>query len=43
MEMGLERAYQYAANEMACNMMAADAGEGIDAFMQKRAPAWQGK
>ncbi len=43
MEMGLEGAYQYAAEVMACNMMAQDAGEGIDAFMQKRAPLWQGK
>ena len=43
LEMGMENAYQYAAGEMACNMMAEDAGEGIDAFMQKRTPAWKGK
>lgn len=43
LEMGMENAYQYAAGEMACNMMAEDAGEGIDAFMHKRAPAWKGK
>jgi enoyl-CoA hydratase/carnithine racemase len=43
MEMGLESAYQYAAEVMACNMMAEDAGEGIDAFMQKRSPEWKGK
>jgi enoyl-CoA hydratase/carnithine racemase len=42
-EMGMEAAYEYAAEVMACNMMAADAGEGIDAFMQKRAPEWKGK
>jgi enoyl-CoA hydratase/carnithine racemase len=42
MEMGLENAYQYAAEVMACNMMAEDAGEGIDAFLQKRTPAWKG-
>jgi 1,4-dihydroxy-2-naphthoyl-CoA synthase len=27
---------------MACNMMSEDAGEGIDAFMQKRNPAYRG-
>jgi len=43
MEMGMEGAYRYAAEVMACNMMAEDAGEGIDAFMQKRSPAWKGK
>ncbi len=43
LEMGLEDAYQYAAGVMACNMMAEDAGEGIDAFMQKRHPVWKGK
>ncbi|MCC7547630.1 MAG: enoyl-CoA hydratase [Burkholderiales bacterium] len=41
MEMGMEAAYQYAAETMACNMMAADVGEGIDAFMQKRQPDWK--
>jgi enoyl-CoA hydratase/carnithine racemase len=43
LEMGMENAYQYAAEAMACNMMAEDAGEGIDAFMQKRVPVWRGK
>jgi enoyl-CoA hydratase/carnithine racemase len=43
LEMGMAQAYQYAATEMACNMMAEDACEGIDAFMQKRVPAWKGK
>jgi len=42
-EMGLEGAYQYAAEVMACNMMAEDVGEGIDAFAQKRPPVWKGK
>ena len=42
LEMGLQGAYQLAAETMACNMMAADAGEGIDAFMQKRKPEWKG-
>ena len=43
MEMGMDAAYEYAAEIMACNMMAQDAGEGIDAFMQKRPPQWKGK
>ena len=42
LEMGLAGAYQLAAETMACNMMAAVAGEGIDAFMAKRAPQWKG-
>jgi len=43
LEMGLEAAYQYAAEEMACNMMAEDAAEGIDAFIGKRAPQWHNR
>jgi len=42
-EMGMEAAYGYASEVMACNMMAADVGEGIDAFTQKRPPNWKGK
>ena len=42
-EMGMEAAYEYAAEAMACNMMAEDVGEGIDAFTQKREPKWKGK
>lgn len=42
LEMGLVEAYDYAAEVMACNMMSDDAGEGIDAFMQKRKPNYQG-
>ena len=38
LEMGLSEAYDYASEVMACNMMSEDAGEGIDAFMQKRKP-----
>lgn len=41
-EMGLAGAYQLASETMACNMMAADAAEGIDAFMAKRTPQWKG-
>src|SRR5574343_147568 len=40
LEMGLDEAYAYAAEVMACNMMSEDAGEGIDAFMQKRKPVY---
>lgn len=43
LEMGLDAAYQLAAEVMACNMMAEDAQEGIDAFMAKRAPQWKGR
>ncbi|MCX7162502.1 MAG: enoyl-CoA hydratase [Betaproteobacteria bacterium] len=42
LEMGLDGAYQLASETMACNMMADDAAEGIDAFMQKRKPEWKG-
>ena len=42
LEMGLAEAYDYAGEVMACNMMSADAGEGIDAFMQKRKPTYRG-
>ncbi len=41
--MSLEEAYAYAGNVMACNMMAEDAGEGIDAFIEKRKPVWKGR
>lgn len=40
LEMGLEEAYVYAGSVMACDMMNADAAEGIDAFIEKRAPVW---
>ncbi|HLS69784.1 MAG TPA: enoyl-CoA hydratase [Kiloniellales bacterium] len=39
----LEQAYAYAAEVMACNMMAEDAGEGIDAFLEKRKAVWRGR
>jgi len=42
-ELGMEAAYEYASEVMACNMMAEDVGEGIDAFTQKRPPNWKGK
>jgi enoyl-CoA hydratase/carnithine racemase len=43
-EMGLDAAYQLAAETMACNMMAEDAQGGIDAFIGKQPmPQWKGK
>jgi enoyl-CoA hydratase/carnithine racemase len=41
--MSLEDAYVYAGEVMACNMMAEDAAEGIDAFIGKRRPVWKGR
>ncbi len=41
--MGLEEAYAFAGDVMACNMMAEDAAEGIDAFIGKRRPEWKGR
>ncbi|EXI75874.1 MAG TPA: enoyl-CoA hydratase [Candidatus Accumulibacter phosphatis] len=43
LEMGLDAAYQYASEVMACNMMTEDAGEGIDAFVSKRQAQWTGR
>ena len=42
-EMGLAGAYEYASEVMTTNMMAHDAAEGIDAFIQKRPPVWRGE
>ncbi|MGE5548476.1 MAG: enoyl-CoA hydratase [Solirubrobacterales bacterium] len=42
-EMGLDDAYAYAARVMTENMLAHDAAEGIDAFLSKRTPCWQGR
>ncbi len=41
-EMTLAEAYAYAAEVMTRNMLARDAEEGIDAFLQKRPPVWSG-
>ncbi|HEX5817473.1 MAG TPA: enoyl-CoA hydratase [Gemmatimonadales bacterium] len=38
---GLDTAYETAGEAMACNMSFADAAEGIDAFLGKRAAVWQ--
>ncbi len=40
-ELDLASAYRFAAEVMTTNMLAADAGEGIDAFLARRAPKWQ--
>lgn len=40
-EMGLSDAYRFASEVMTENMMAADAEEGIGAFIEKRPPTWQ--
>lgn len=39
-QLALAEAYAYAGDVMARNMMEEDAGEGIDAFLGKRAPKW---
>jgi enoyl-CoA hydratase/carnithine racemase len=39
----LMSAYEYCSKVMVENMMARDAEEGIDAFLEKRNPVWRGK
>lgn len=41
-EMSLAEAYDYASEVMLRNMQERDAHEGIDAFLEKRAPVWGG-
>ncbi|NBC34453.1 MAG: enoyl-CoA hydratase [Alphaproteobacteria bacterium] len=41
-ELSLQDAYAYASEVMTRNMLARDAGEGVDAFLEKRPPVWQG-
>ena len=43
LEMDVESAYDYAAEVMTRNMLARDAEEGFDAFLEKRAPVWRGE
>jgi enoyl-CoA hydratase/carnithine racemase len=40
LEMGIDAAYQLAGQTMACNMIDQVAQEGVDAFINKRAPNW---
>ncbi|RZT93705.1 enoyl-CoA hydratase [Rivibacter subsaxonicus] len=40
LETGIDAAYADAAETMACNMMDASALEGVQAFIEKRAPDW---
>jgi enoyl-CoA hydratase/carnithine racemase len=41
LETGIEAAYEDAAQTMACNMMDGSALEGVQAFIDKRAPDWR--
>lgn len=41
-ELPLAEAYAYTAEVMTMNMLARDAAEGIDAFLEKRKPRWSG-
>jgi enoyl-CoA hydratase/carnithine racemase len=40
LETGMAQAYDDASQTMACNMMAAPALEGVQAFLEKRKPNW---
>jgi enoyl-CoA hydratase/carnithine racemase len=42
LEVGIDAAYADAGETMACNMMDAAALEGVQAFIDKRAPDWRG-
>ena len=42
-EYGLVEAYAYTSEVMTTNMLARDAEEGIDAFIEKRKPQWHGR
>jgi len=43
LDMGLDEAYGHTAQVMTENMLARDAAEGIDAFLEKREPQWRGE
>ena len=40
LDLNLDEAYAHAGQVMAVNMLAADADEGISAFLEKREPVW---
>ena len=40
LDMSVREAYRYTAGVMVRNMLEDDAGEGIDAFLEKRSPDW---
>ena len=42
-ELGLDAAYAYTSEVMVTNMLARDAEEGIDAFLQKRPAKWENR
>ncbi|RDD61258.1 enoyl-CoA hydratase [Ferruginivarius sediminum] len=42
LDVGLSEAYRQTSEVMTENMLARDAAEGIDAFLEKREPTWQG-
>ena len=42
LEHKMEDAYTFAGKIMACNMMAEDVSEGVDAFINKRQAVWKG-
>ncbi len=42
-ELGLAEAYAYTGEVMTENMLFRDAAEGIDAFLEKRPPRWEGR
>lgn len=43
LELGIEEAYAYTGEVMVRNMLARDAEEGIDAFLERRPPQWEGR
>ena len=40
-EQGLDSAYRGTSEELVCNLLASDGVEGLNAFIEKRAPQWQ--